>query len=127
MTLENGAEAWAYDFFPLFSLDFLKYLEMVLISLGDFTGIRGERLEIEAGLAATLPFLEVLAPFNSRLNCIFTLCLKEKLLLFMISSPHSTSKMEEMKLQAALLTPLRSAMLLALPCLIFLLRMYFPI
>jgi len=58
-------------------LDFLKYLEISLIFLGDFTRIGGERHEIKASLAATLPSLEILALFDGGLNCIFTLCLKK--------------------------------------------------
>ena len=69
----------------MFLLNFLKYLEITLISLGDFAGIRGGRLKIKASLAAALSFLKMLASFNGRLNYIFTLCLKEKLSLSMIS------------------------------------------
>jgi len=48
----------------LFSLDFLKYLEITLIFLGDFTGIEGERHEIKASLATILFFLEILTLFD---------------------------------------------------------------
>ena len=51
-------------FFSLFLLNFLKYLEITLIFLENFTVIEGERHEIKASLAAILPFLEILTPFD---------------------------------------------------------------
>ena len=57
--LEEKDEAWAYNFFLLFSVIFLKNLEISLTSLGDLARIGGE---IEAGLIKFLPFFEVLFP-----------------------------------------------------------------
>ena len=73
----------------LFLLNFLKYLEITLISLGDLAGIEGGRFEIEAGLATFLPFLEIFLLLDDRLNYIFTLHLKEKFSLSTISLFHS--------------------------------------
>jgi len=62
----------------LFLLNFLKYLEITLISLGDLAGIGGGRFEIEAGLATFLPFLEIFPLLDDGLNYIFILHLEEK-------------------------------------------------
>lgn len=89
--LEDGEEAWAYNFFPKFLLGFLKYLKMVLTSLGGFARIGGEKLKIKAGLAITLSFLKILAPIDGGLNCILIFHLKEKLSLSTIISSYPAS------------------------------------
>jgi len=66
--LEEKDEAWAYNFFLLFSVFFLKNLEISLTSLGDLAGIGGEIREIEAGLIKFLSFFKVLSPLIWRLN-----------------------------------------------------------
>ena len=80
-----------HNIFSLFLLDFLKYLEITLISLEDLARIKEERFEIKASLAMSLSFLEIFTLLDDRLNYIFILCLKKKFLLSAISSSHPTS------------------------------------
>ena len=89
--LEEKDKACAYDFFSLFSVFFLKNLEISLTSLEDLAGIRWERWEIEASLIEFLPFFELLSLFIWGLNWAFTLHLKEIFLLSAMRSSHPES------------------------------------
>ena len=82
--LEFENDAWAYNFFPLLSVFFLKNLEILTTSLGDFARMGGEITETEASLTISLSFLGILFLFIWGLNWAFTFCLKKKVLLLAI-------------------------------------------
>jgi len=60
VVLEEKDKAWIYNFFPLFSVFFLKNLEISLTFLGDLARIREGRWEIKASL---IEFFKMLFPF----------------------------------------------------------------
>jgi len=69
-------EASAYDFFCSCLLFFLKYLEIVFTSLGDFARIGGGRNNTNIGFNVSLPLLFDWGQITCGPNFDFTLFLK---------------------------------------------------
>jgi len=126
VSLADGKEAYAYDILISFFSDvllllFLKYLEISLTLFWVLVKTRNSNLTKLTGLSVGfLPFEDFLVFWILGMNLDATSCMNVLLLELAVRTSHLELYIVEMKFQATSPMPLRSGMLLALLCLMFL-------